>query len=241
MSWFRRKRADVVAIEKRLGYRFSDTALLERALTHRSHAHERRDGVAPHYERLEFLGDSLLGFLVSDWLYKGDGEAPEGVLTRRRQVVVRTSTLAATARQLGLGDAIRLGRGEERTGGREKPSLLADLFEAVLAAVYMDGGLRPARAFVKRHLGPVLGEIQEPGKSSDDYKTRLQETTQGKLRRIPRYRIVSTSGPAHALRFEVEVMVNGRVLGKGSGTNRKRAEQEAARQGLDRLEQDDEA
>jgi ribonuclease-3 len=238
MKWFRWRRDRLGAIEDRLGYRFKDTALLERALTHRSHAHERTDGESFQYERLEFLGDALLGFVVSDWLYKGDSEAPEGLLTRRRQAVVRTSTLAATARELGLGEAIRLGRGEERTGGREKPSLLADLFEAVLGAIYMDGGLRPARAFVKRHLGPVLAEIQEPGKRSDDYKTRLQETTQAMLRRTPRYRIVSTSGPAHALQFEVEVMVDGRVLGKGSGTNRKRAEQAAARQGLDQLERD---
>ncbi len=236
MKWFGWRRAAHGEIERRLGYRFSDAGLLETALTHRSHAHELKEGASVHYERLEFLGDALLGFLVSDRLYRGDKNAPEGLLTRRRQAVVRSSTLAETARDLGLGKAIRLGRGEERTGGREKPSLLADLFEAILAAVYLDGGIRPARAFVERHLGRAADRTQRPGTSSDDFKTRLQETIQAKLQRTPRYRIVSTSGPAHARLFEVEVLVEGRVLGKGTGTNRKRAEQEAARSGLRQLD-----
>jgi ribonuclease-3 len=222
-------------LEQYLGYRFSDRSLLETALTHRSHAHEKGQRSARNYERLEFLGDALLGFVVSDWLYRNDERAAEGVLSRRRQSVVRTSTLAETADRLGLGRAIRLGRGEERTGGRQKSSLLADTFEAVLGAIYLDGGIRAARSFVRRVLGPGLHRASESRWTSDDFKTRLQEATQAKLQRTPRYRIVSTTGPDHALEFEVEVLLGDQVLGKGTGANRKRAEQEAARQAMRRL------
>ncbi len=223
-------------LESALGYRFTDRSLLVTALTHRSHSHERGRALRDSYERLEFLGDALLGFFVADWLYRQDESAPEGSLSRRRQVVVRTSTLAAIAGAIGLGRAIRLGRGEELTGGRGKTSLLADVFEAVLGAVYLDGGIRPARAFVRRHLATALRDTQKTERGSDDYKTRLQEAIQGRLQRTPSYRIVSTSGPAHALRFEVEVLVDGRVLGRGSGSNRKRAEQKAARHALAALD-----
>lgn len=239
MALFRRRAPWLRELESRLGYRFSDPSLLETALTHRSHAHESSAGPVTNYERLEFLGDATLGFVVSEWLYEHDPSATEGVLTRRRQVVVRTSTLARTAARLGLDAAMRLGRGEERTGGREKPSLMADTFEAVLGAVYLDGGIRRCRAFVSRHLGDVLEHAAAADRPSDDYKTRLQEHTQGRLRRTPRYRIVSTTGPAHALRFEVEVQVGGNVLGRGTGSNRKRAEQAAAHAALERLERDD--
>jgi len=237
MKLFRWKRRRLDGIEEQLGYRFSDISLLETALTHRSHAHERSQQSPANYERLEFLGDALLGFLVSERLYQGDAQASEGVLTRRRQSVVRASTLAKASRRLGLGEAIRLGRGEERTGGREKPSLMSDLFEAVLGAIYLDGGIRPARSFVARHLDDALHRSHSAGGATDDYKTRLQERIQAKLRLAPRYRIVSTTGPPHALRFEVEVLVDDRVLGSGSGSNRKRAEQEAAREGLQHLGQ----
>lgn len=235
IRWLRRKPEHLRRLEGKLGYRFSDASLLEQALTHRSHAHESNDTGGGNYERLEFLGDAMLGFLVSEWLFHDDAEASEGVLTRRRQQLVRTSTLAEVANGLGLDEAIRLGRGEERTGGREKPSLMADTFEAVLGAVYLDGGLRPTRAFVRRHLGERMRATRSARVTGDDYKTRLQETVQAELRRTPRYRIVSTSGPPHALRFDVEVQVDGRVLGRGTGTNRKRAEQAAAREALARL------
>jgi len=224
------------ALEERLGYRFRERALLQTALTHRSRAHECGAEAQGHYERLEFLGDSLLGLVVSDWLYRQDEQAAEGVLSRRRQSIVRTSTLAQTAEAIALGDAILLGRGEERTGGRHKASLLADVFEALLGAVYLDGGIRSARAFVHRHLGAVMREAAQTTGMADDYKTLLQERTQAHLRRTPHYRIVSTTGPAHALEFDVEVRLDGRILGRGSGPNRKHAEQEAARQGLDLLE-----
>jgi ribonuclease-3 len=224
------------SVEACLGYRFKNRALLETALSHRSHAYELGHDSRSSYERLEFLGDALLGFLVSDWLFRDDDGATEGALSRRRQSVVRTSTLAKMAAGLDLGEAIRLGRGEERTGGRGKTSLLADVFEAVLAAIYLDGGLTSARAFLRRRLGEALRDTRGASWTADDHKTRLQETVQARLREPPRYRIVSTTGPDHALRFVAEVSVDGRVLGRGSGTNRKRAEQDAARLALETLE-----
>ena len=217
-----------------LRYRFRDPTLLETALTHRSRVYEQGAGASSSYERLEFLGDALLGLLVSDWLYRDDEAAAEGLLSRRRQSVVRASTLAAVATRLGLGQAIRLGRGEERTGGRQKTSLLADAFESVLGAIYLDGGMRSARAFLRRELGPDLRETRGASWTSDDFKTRLQEAVQARLQQIPCYRIVSTTGPDHALEFTVEVRVADRILGHGTGTNRKRAEQEAASQALGR-------
>lgn len=222
-------------LQTALGYRFRNPELLQTALTHRSHSHERSGSRNENYERLEFLGDALLGFIAGEWLFRDDDTAPEGVLSRRRQAVVRASTLAATARTIGLGEAVRLGRGEELTGGRAKASLLADLFEAVLGAIYLDGGIRSARAFVRRHLGGALKEVRLASTSSDDFKTLLQEHCQAELQATPRYRIVSTRGPAHALEFSVEVVVGGRVLGKGKGSNRKRAEQRAAGKALHSL------
>jgi ribonuclease-3 len=223
------------ALEQALGYCFSDATLLEAALTHRSHSHEQGAGAAANYERLEFLGDALLGFLVADWLYRDDPPVSEGVLSRRRQTIVRQATLAEVAQGLGLGEAVRLGRGEESSGGRSKASLLADVFESMLGAIYLDGGIRPARAFVRRHLGSGLQVVRRSTESRDDHKTRLQEAIQARLRRTPRYRIVSTSGPDHALEFNVEVLLDDEVLGSGRGSNRKRAEQAAAREALIRL------
>jgi ribonuclease-3 len=223
-------------IEERLRYRFRDRALLSQALTHRSHAHERGpDGPVADYERLEFLGDALLGFLVSEWLWRSDPGADEGALSRRKQSVVRTETLAEASRLLGLGEELLVGRGEETTGGRDKTSLLADAFEAVLAAIFVDGGVRPARTFVRRHLSAAL-RATATALEEGDPKTRLQERMQARLHRTPAYRIVSTTGPAHALRFEAEVMIGDDVLGAGAGSSRKQAEQEAARDALARLD-----
>jgi ribonuclease-3 len=223
-------------LEHRLGHRFRDASLLEAALTHRSHAHEQRSETAVHYERLEFLGDALLGFLVSEALYRADPGASEGVLSRRRQSLVRASTLAEIAARLGFGDVVRLGRGEEQSGGRKRPALLADTFEAVLGAIYLDGGLRKARSFVRRELGGSVTERSRTDGASEDFKTALQELVQSRLRQTPHYRIVSTTGPDHALRFEIEVLVEDRVLGTGTGPSRKHAEQQAARQALAELQ-----
>ncbi len=221
-------------LQDTLRYRFRDPRLLVTALTHRSHVYEQGRDAGSSYERLEFLGDALLGLLVTDWLYRDDEGAAEGLLTRRRQAVVRASTLAAVATRLGLGQAIELGRGEERTGGRQKTSILADAFESVLGAIYLDGGIRSARAFLRRELGPDLRGTRGASWTSDDFKTRLQEAVQARLQQIPRYRIVSTSGPGHALEFTVEVRVDERILGQGTGNNRKAAEQEAAGEALRR-------
>ena len=221
----------VESLQAILGYRFEDPALLLTALTPRSYSYEQGNEGA-NYERLEFLGDALLGFLVAEWLFRNDLAAAEGSLTRRRQMVVRSSTLAGIAQRLGLGGAILLGRGEQGTGGRSKPSLMADVFEAVLGAIFLDGGIRPARAFVRRHLKSQLSETGSVRQTADDYKTRLQELVQARLQHTPAYRIVSTSGPAHALQFEVEVLVGDRSVGRGAGTSRKKAEQAAALQAL---------
>jgi len=223
-------------LEDRLGHRFSDPTLLLRALTHRSFAHEHAAGRGENYERLEFLGDALLGLIVSEWLWRDDPGAAEGSLTRRKQSVVRTEALAAVARELRLGEALRLGRGEEGTGGRGKASLLADVFEAVLGAVYEDGGIRVARAFVRRHLSPNLRATRAGQEAAEDHKTRLQERVQSRLQPPPLYRIVTTVGPAHSREFSVEVLVGDEVLGTGKGSSRKRAEQEAANEALGRLD-----
>lgn len=227
-------------LEGLLGYRFRRPELLEAALTHRSFAHEAAPGESEHYERLEFLGDALLGFVVSDWLLRDDPGADEGTLTRRKQSVVRMEALAEAGRTLDLGRWLRLGKGEEATGGRGKRSLLADAFEALVGAVYLDGGIRAARAFVLRHLGAELRAHRKARISPEDYKTRLQELAQARWRETPRYRIVSIAGPAHALEFEAEVHLRGRAAGRGRGSSRKQAEQAAARQALEALSGGDE-
>jgi len=224
----------VSGLEARLGHRFRDPALLGRALTHRSLRAESRSRAGDDYERLEFLGDSLLGFVVSAWLCERDRDATEGELTRRRQEVIRSETLAEAARRLALGGELRMSAGEERTGGRDKESLLADAFEAILGAVYLDGGLRAARAFVRRHLGVAIdAALKGSAGPADDYKSRLQEWAQDRLRVTPRYRIVSATGPDHAREFFAEVRVGGEVRGRGHGASRKAAEQRAAKSALE--------
>lgn len=219
------------AWDRALGHRFRNPLLLERALTHRSWS--AGQGEEGDWERLEFLGDALLGFVVAEWLWRRAPEATEGDLTRRKQEVVRREALERAARRLGLGSRLRLGRGEEASGGRERASLLADSFEAVVGAVYVDGGVRAARSFIVRHLRPELETAL--GGASGDLKTLLQERVQARWRRTPRYRIVSTAGPAHAPRFTSEVLVGDKVVGVGSGPTRKQAEQEAAGVALSRL------
>jgi len=213
---------------------FDDRSLLDQAMTHRSWSHENPTAPALGYERLEFLGDAILGLFVADRLFRDDPSASEGDLTKRMQGIVSMPTLAAAARSLGLGEDVRLGRGEESTGGRGKESILADVFEAVLGAIYLDGGIRPARAFVRRHLAPC-----PPSAIPDrDAKTELQERLQGRLRLTPGYRIVATSGPAHEREFEVEVVAGDRVLATGRGRSRKGAEQDAARSAIRALDRE---
>ncbi len=215
-------------LEARLGYHFENPALLEAALTHRSYSFESGDRATASYERLEFLGDAVIGFIVADWLVGKDDAASEGTLTRRRQALIRSEPLAEAARRLGVGGRLRLGRGEEASGGRTKPSILADTFEALTAAIYRDGGIRAARSFVLRHLRPELRATLHGNIPEQDFKSRLQEVCQSRSRLTPRYRVLATSGPAHAMTFEAAALLDDRVLATGRGASRKQAEQAAA-------------
>ncbi len=217
------------ALEERLGYLFARKALLEQALCHRS-----SDGrVGAQNERLEFLGDAVVQIVVSDLLFRRWPEADEGALSRRRAALVNARVLAEKARSLRLGLALRLGRGEEKTGGREKDSILAGALEAVLGAVFLDGGFAAAQD-VGRRLFET--DVAEPiGGEQGDFKTRLQEIAQERLRSAPAYELLRASGPDHAKEFEVRVSLGGEVLGVGVGPSKKRAEQAAARAALERL------
>lgn len=225
------------AFAERLGHSFRDPALLERALTHRSWANERSSRET--YERLEFLGDAVLGLITAEWLFARFGEAPEGELSRRKSYLVSEKVLAAEGRRLELGDALLLGVGEERSGGRDKPSLLADALEAVLGAVYLDGGPEAARKPIFRLLerasssGPPFG--------LRDAKSRLQERTQALDRELPSYRLAGEEGPDHEKLFTVECRVGDRLVAVGQGGSKKLAEQRAAAAALAALEAADAA
>ncbi len=222
-------------VQARLGYTFRRPALLRLALTHPSYAHEHphQEGEA-HNQRLEFLGDAVLDFLVAAWLYRTYPHFPEGTLTRLRATLVRTETLARLARELGLGAALRLGRGEEEHGGRDRPANLCDALEAVVGALYLDGGLEAAwarlRPWFARETETILAE-----ETYVDAKSRLQEWAQGELGITPAYRIVGEEGPDHAKTFTAQALLGEQVVGEGQGSSKRAAEQEAARMALRRL------
>jgi len=216
--------------ERRLGYRFQDPALLEHALTHRSHAQEA--GLEEHYERLEFLGDAVLGLCAAERLYRTRQEDAEGELSRLKSWVVSAEPLARYAEEIALGEELRVGVGEERTGGRRKRSLLADALEAVFGAVYLDGGALAARAVVGRYLDRTLDELPQ---ARADAKTRLQEMAQARGWELPAYAVAAESGPDHAKRFEIEVSLRGEVLGRGTGRSKKEAQQAAAAAALEQF------
>jgi ribonuclease-3 len=217
-------------VQARLGHRFADPALLVEALTHRSRAVEEGSSL-PGNERLEFLGDAVLGLVVAQELLARDPRADEGALSLVRAQAVRKAALAAAARALGVGAWLRLGHGEAASGGRDKDSLLADAFEALLGALYLDGGLEPARAVILRELGALLAG-GAPAHGGKDAKTRLQELLQGRGDPAPGYRVLAERGAPHAREFEVEVSSGGRVLGTGSGRSKREAEQAAAERAL---------
>ena len=222
-------------LEARLGHRFGDRTLLERALTHRSAA-----GPAASNERLEFLGDAVLGLLAAELLYRRFPRAEEGELSRRRAWLVREQTLAEVARELDLGALLRLGPGELRSGGFRRDSILADALEALLGAVYLDGGLEAARRVVERLLGERVACQPEPGALKDP-KTRLQEWLQARRRPLPTYRVVEVAGAEHARRYTVACEVEGlEAATLGEGTSRRRAEQAAAERALAELERTEE-
>jgi ribonuclease-3 len=218
-------------LQAQLGYTFSSSDLLRTALTHRSAVAE--DLAAGSFERLEFLGDAVLDLVVADLLYGAYPNLAEGEMAKTRAAVVGETPLAEIAALVGIGDALILGVGEERSGGRDKPSILADTLEAVIGAVYLEAGLERAAQLVRKFWEPrVAARVEYPGKF--DYKSRLQEVvaTRGS---VPEY-VSTAQGPDHAKKFTVEVSVDGSVVGSGSGSSKKRAEQEAARHALEALE-----
>ncbi len=220
-------------IEARLGHEFGDRGLLEAALTHRSHANET--GGTVHYERLEFLGDAVLGLVAADWLFRRQPNEAEGELSRLKSAAVSAPALAREAERLGLGAWLRLGIGEERSGGRTKASLLADSLEAVFGALYLDGGLPAARRVIEHYL--ERGWSAEPG-ATLDAKTTLQELAQGRGWELPVYLVTGETGPDHDRRFEVEVRVGGEIVERGAGRTKKEAQQQAAAAALARLRAD---
>jgi ribonuclease-3 len=233
-------------LEERLGYKFVRPALLERALTHSSAIPELRAGLSDSdvseflpedNERLEFLGDAVLELLASEYLLASFPEWSEGQLTKSRARLVNAGSLEATARQLRLGEHLRLGRGEEKTGGREKPALLADAFEAVIAAIYLDAGLGAARAVLRNVLFEQALEERGESIADSDRKSALQEFLQARGQQPASYRLAGESGPDHQKIFQIELWANGECLASAEGSTKKEAEQKAARSALERLEQ----
>ncbi len=219
------------SLDASLGVRFGDPALREAALTHRSYAFEQ--GLPVNNERLEFLGDAVLGLIVTDLAFTQFPDLAEGELAKLRAAIVNMTSLAEVARELKLGDFVRLGKGEESSGGREKASILADGLEAVLGAVYLDRGLDAARALIERLFWPRISAYAR-GEGERDYKTILQELASQDLRALPEYRI-QERGPDHQKEFTATVFLGGRELGRGVGRSKKEAEQQAAREAYHKL------
>jgi len=226
-----KKEPQLSLLEKALGYSFADATLLVRALTHVSYNREKSAG---HNEVLEFLGDAVLDLAISDLLMRSFPEKSEGDLSRMRAALVNSTALAEKAALLNLGPSLRLGKGEERSDGRAKPSILAGAFEALLGAVYRDGGYEAAKRLVEKYFA---ADVNEKTLGQQDYKTRLQEISQMLFHAPPGYRLISHSGPDHDKCFVTEIAVGGKVLGKGEGKTKKQSEQEAAKQALGELQQ----
>ena len=219
-------------LETAIGYRFRNISLLQNALTHSSYANERWHNSLLSNERLEFLGDSVLGMLVAEYLFRTFPNRPEGELTRMRADMVCERTLAEAANRIGLGEHLQLGHGEEQGGGRARESILADAMESVIAACFLDGGLDAALKIVRQF---ILVEVPVKKLHNADYKTALQELVQQKKNQVLSYAMVGQSGPDHDKKFDVEVSLNGKVVGKGSGSSKKRAEQMAAKTAIESL------
>ena len=224
--------SDLTRLQKELGYSFSDINLLTRCLTHVSHGKGKQND---HNETLEFLGDAVLDLAVSDLLMRRFPERSEGDLSKMRAALVNSAMLAVKAEQLNLGALLRMGKGEERSGGRKKKSILAGAFEAVIGGIYWDGGYEAARRAVERYFS---SDIKERNLGQQDYKTRLQEISQILFHAPPDYRVVAESGPDHEKRFMTEIHVGGKLMGRGEGKSKKQSEQEAARKALEALQKD---
>ena len=219
-------------LEAAIGYTFQNITLVQNALTHSSYANERWHNSLMSNERLEFLGDSVLGMVVAEYLYRNFPDRPEGELTRMRADMVCEQALALVAHRIDLGKHLLLGRGEEQSGGRNRASILADAVESVIAAMFLDGGMDAAKAFIDRF---VLCDVPVRKLHNADYKTALQEKVQEKKNQVLAYALVGESGPDHDKRFEVQVTLNGEVVGTGTGSSKKRAEQDAARAAMEQL------
>jgi len=229
------REAQLHALEGRLGIRFEDLHLLDRALTHASHANEAVSAAVRHNEPLEFLGDSILGFVISDLLHRRDPEGEEGVKSRIRARLVSAPSLARRAADLGLPALLTLGRGEEKTGGRKKAALWANAYEALIAAVYVDAGLEAAHRFVRDEFA---AELAAGGGDADrDHKSSLQERLQARGQTVPEYVVVAEEGPSHRRRFRIQCRIQGKAVSEGEGSSKKAAQQEAARRALDALDQ----
>ncbi len=221
-------------LERRIGYTFRDRNLLIQALTHKSFAHESRDPRAQDNERLEFLGDAILNLTICDYLVRTYPELPEGDLSKYRSLLVSEAILTGLAQRLDLGPHLRLGKGEEQTRGWEKPSILSDALEALIAALYLDGGMIRATTWVQSIFQDTIRQFLSQG-LNHDFKTDLQEFCQSQLGVLPQYRVIGELGPDHDKRFEVEILVREEPMGTGAGRSKKEAEQEAAKEALARL------
>jgi len=223
--------ANLGAFEERIGHRFADRDLLTRALTHKSYSHEAKDELIRDNETFEFLGDAVLGFVMGDLLFRRFPTLDEGALSKIKAYLVSATSLAAKARDYGMGEVIYLGVGEEKSGGRRKDSLLANLFEAMIAAVYLDGGIDPARRLIESSFAADVDRIDADDLLFHDYKTALQERAQGQGLPLPEYNVIGEVGPDHEKRFIVEVKIGSRTA-RGEGSSKKEAQQEAAKHAL---------
>jgi ribonuclease-3 len=230
--------SELEPLERRIGYRFKDRGLLEHALTHRSRVHEDASGGVFDNESMEFLGDSVLGFAIADMLFRQFPQHNEGQKSKLKASIVSAASLARLGEKISLGDFLILGRGEEKTGGRRKHALIADCYEALIAAIYLDGGIEPARGFIERQFAELIQEARRTGAHADfteDYKSALQEWLQSHDRGLPAYRLAGEVGPAHRRLFDVEVVVNGVSVARAEGKSKKEAAQAAAKLALDKL------
>lgn len=223
---------DLDGFESRLGYRFANRDLLRRALTHKSYSHEAKERNVSDNETYEFLGDSVLGFLIGDILFHRFPAVDEGALSKMKAYLVSATSLSRKARAFGMGEALYLGVGEEKSGGRNKDSLLANLFEAVIAGIYLDGGVEPVRQIIERSFQEDFRDLDENDLLFHDYKTALQEVIQSMGYALPEYSVVDELGPDHDKRFIVEVNLPNRLTARGEGSSKKEAQQQAAREAL---------
>jgi ribonuclease III len=230
--------SELEPLERTIGYRFRDRGLLEHALTHRSRVHEDASGGVFDNESMEFLGDSVLGFVIADMLFRQFPQHNEGQKSKLKAMIVSATALARLAEKIELGEFLILGRGEEKTGGRRKHAIIADCYEALIAAIYLDGGIEPTRGFVERQFAELIEEAKRTGAQTaftEDYKSALQEWLQSHDHGLPAYRLAAEIGPAHRRRFEVEVLVGGEPIAMAEGRSKKDAAQQAAKLALEKL------